>query len=92
MFLLPWPVNTVITLAFLHVFSLFFEAAQMYSDGNVSSWMRRHADNIGRWSAIGLWYVLLKFVQSIIAGPLQALLRSEYTWSVMIVTGSSFPS
>jgi len=85
--LLPWPVNTVVTLVFLHVFfALFFDAAEMYADPRVSGWIFRHADAIGRWSAVGLWYVLLNFLGNIIAIPLQDLFKSEYTWSASIAT------
>lgn len=70
-FLLPRPVDSFITLIFLHVFlALFFEAAEMYSDGKVSEWVRRHADSIGNLSAIGVWYILLNFLQSLLLRPL----------------------
>ena len=81
--LLPWPVNTVITLIFLHIFfALFFEAAEMYPDPRVSGWVFRHAQAIGRWSAVGLWYVLLNFIQNLVAVPVENIFKSEYTWSI----------
>lgn len=79
--LLPWPVNTVVTLVFLHIFfALFFDAAEMYADPNVTGWIFKHADAIGRWSAVGLWYVLLNFAQNVIANPLLDLV-GDYAWS-----------
>lgn len=81
--LLPWPVNTVITLIFLHVFfALFFEAAEMYPDAKIAGWIMRHAQAVGTWSAIGLWYVLLNFIQNLVAVPFENIFRSEYTWSI----------
>jgi hypothetical protein len=85
--LLPWPVNTVVTLVFLHIFfALFFDAATMYADPKVTGWIFRHADAIGRWSAVGLWFVLLNFLQNIILIPLEDLIKNEYTWSASMAT------
>jgi hypothetical protein len=85
--LLPWPVNTVITLIFLHVFlALFFEAADMYSDTRVSNFIFKHANAIGRWSAVGLWYVLLNFAWNVFAGPIESFFHSENTWNVSTLT------
>jgi hypothetical protein len=68
-------------------FALFLDAAEMYAVPAVTGWILKHADAIGRWSAVGMWFVLLNFVQNIIAVPLQdAFATSPYLWSASIAT------
>ena len=83
-FLLPWPVSAILTLAFLHVFlSTFFEAALLYSDPDVQRWTQKHSNLIGAGSAIALWNILLHTVETNALTPALNFLQIGMLWGLM---------
>lgn len=82
-FLLPWPISAVLTLAFLHIFlATFFEAAVLYADSDVQAWTQKYANLIGVGSAIGLWNILLHAIESNMLSPALNFLAIGSLWGV----------
>jgi hypothetical protein len=71
--LLPWPVDTVLTLVFLHVFlSAFFDVANLSRQAEIREWIMRHRNKIGLLSAVGSWYLLIQAFDSLLGSPFRS--------------------